>query len=160
MRLYDLTEQYQDLLDMLEQDPDNEQLIPMLNGLEGAIEEKVENIIKIMKSLEAQEKAFDETIKSMTEKRTAIKNNIERLKVYTEKSLLAAGLEKVKGTLHSAWLQKNKESVFVTDESLIPKDYFKTPEPVLVKNLLFEDLKSGRRVPGAELKQSKSLRVR
>ncbi|GJM84082.1 hypothetical protein HMSSN139_65780 [Paenibacillus sp. HMSSN-139] len=40
MRLYDLSEQYQILLDMACDDPTNEQLQEMLNGLEGKIEEK------------------------------------------------------------------------------------------------------------------------
>ncbi|WP_010276531.1 siphovirus Gp157 family protein [Paenibacillus senegalensis] len=160
MRLYDLTEQYQDLLDMLEQDPDNPSLQAMLDGLEGAIEDKVENIVKVIKSLEAQEKALETEAKNMMSKKSAVRVNIDRLKEHTTDLLNKSGLEKVKGTLHSAWLQNNPASVSVVDESIIPKTYYVTPEPVLVKRMVLEDLKSGLTIPGVELKQGKSLRVR
>jgi antitoxin component of RelBE/YafQ-DinJ toxin-antitoxin module len=50
--------------------------------------------------------------------------------------------------------------VNVLDESLIPVDYFLTQDPVLSRKNLLEALKEGVNIPGVELKQSESLRIR
>lgn len=162
MRLYDLSEQYQILLDMACDDPTNEQLQEMLNGLEGKIEEKIENTIKVVRSLEAQAKAIKEEEERLKARRTSIENSATRIKENVETIMKRMELEKVKGQLFTISLQSNPPKVVVLDEFHIPQKYFVTPQPVpqLQKKEIIEAWKNGVDIPGVQVVQEKSLRVR
>lgn len=162
MRLYDLSEQYQMLLDMASEDPTNEQLQEMLNGLEGKIEEKIENTIKVVRSLEAQAKAIKDEEERLKARRTSIENSATRLKENVETIMKRMELEKVKGQLFTISLQSNPPKVVVLDEFHIPQKYFVTPQPVpqLQKKEIIEAWKNGVDIPGVQVVQEKSLRVR
>jgi len=162
MRLYDLSEQYQILLDMACDDPTNEQLQEMLNGLEGKIEEKIENTIKVVRSLEAQAKAIKDEEERLKARRTSIENSATRLKENVETIMKRMELEKVKGQLFTISLQSNPPKVVVLDEFHIPQKYFVTPQPVpqLQKKEIIEAWKNGVDIPGVQVVQEKSLRVR
>ena len=159
MRLYDLTEQYQDILDLLRDEPDSEELQAMLEGLEGAIEEKVENIVKVAKTLEYEAKAVGEEIKRLQERKTSIENNRKRLLENAQDLLDRAGLQKLQGQLFTVWIQNSPPSVNVLDEKLIPERFYKFT-PSLQKKEVIEAIKNGEEVPGVEIVQGRGLRVR
>ncbi|MFD1179518.1 siphovirus Gp157 family protein [Paenibacillus puldeungensis] len=162
MRLYELSEQYQMLLDMASEDPTNEQLQAMLEGMEGKIDEKIENTIKVVRSLESEAKAIKDEEDRLKSRRTAIENNAKYLKENIEIIMKRMELEKVKGQLFTISLQSNPPKVVVVDEFDIPQKYFVTPEPVpqLQKKDIIEAWKSGKEIPGVLVVQEKSLRVR
>lgn len=163
MRLYDLAEQYNDLLDHLQDEANNEELQRMLDGIGGKIEEKIENTVKVMKSLESDVTAIDAEIKRLSGRKSTLSNNISYLKTNIEQSMSSMDLSKVKGVLFTVSMQNNPPKVNVVDESSIPKDYFRIPEvvPVLDKKRLLDELKKGSyTIPGVALVQEKSLRVR
>ncbi|MDY8046538.1 siphovirus Gp157 family protein [Paenibacillus polymyxa] len=163
MRLYDLAEQYNDILDFLQDDSDNEKLQQMLDGLGGKIEEKIENTVKVMKSLESDVNGIDAEIKRLTSRKASLNNNISYLKQIIEFSMTSLDITKIKGSLFTVSMQNNPPKVNVIDAGWIPRDYFRVPEvvPQLDKKRLLEDLKSGIYAgPGAAIVQEKSLRVR
>lgn len=162
MRLYDLSEQYQMLLDMASDDPTNEQLQEMINGLEGKIDEKIENTIKVVRALEAEAKVIKEEEDRLKSRRTSIENNATRLKEYVEIIMKRMKLEKVEGQLFTVSLQSNPPKVIVLDEFHIPQKYFVMPQPVpqLQKKEIIEAWKNGADIPGVQVVQEKSLRVR
>lgn len=68
------------------------------------------------------------------------------------------GHDKVKGLLFTVYLAKNQPSVIV-DEDLLPKKYFviaKKPD----KNAIKELLNAGKKIKGATLQESRSLRIK
>lgn len=163
MRLYDLTTQYADVLSFLEDDADNENLQTMLDGLEGKIEEKVENTVKIIKSLESDSAGIDAEIKRLTSRKAALTNNIDYLRNNLHASMIAVNTDKIKGNLFTVSLQNNPCKVNVIDEDWIPEYYFNIPEvkPQLDKKRLAEDLKSGVYAgPGAALIQEQRLVIK
>lgn len=145
MRLYDLTTQYTDILSFLEDDADNENLQTMLDGLEGKIEEKVENTVKIIKSLESDAVGIEAELKRLASRKSALANNIDFLKSNIQTSLVMVGADKIKGNLFTVSLQNNPSKVNVIDEARIPEYYFNIPEvkPQLDKKRLSEDMKAG-----------------
>lgn len=162
MRLYDLTQQYSDMLEFLEDDADNEQLQSMLDGLEGKIEEKIENTVKVMKSLEFNAAAIDAEIKRLSSRKAALTNNVTYLKTNIEQSMLTMGIDKVKGNIYTVAMQNNAPKVNVIDEAWIPRSFFKVSvTEALDKKLLMDAMKNGEYSgPGASIVQEKSLRVR
>lgn len=162
MRLYDLSEQYTDLLDLLEQDADNEQLQTMLDGLEGKIEEKIENTAKVMKSLEFNAECIDTEIKRLTSRKSALTNNITYLKNNIEQSMLRLGIDKVTGNIYTVAMQNNPPKIQVIDESQISDFFFNLKiDRTLNRKKLMDAIKNeGYHTMGATIVQEKSLRVR
>jgi len=162
MRLYELSEQYETLLEMAIDNPDNEQLQEFLVGLEGKIEEKIENTIKVIRSLEAEAKAIKEEEERLAARRKSIENSSVRLKENVETIMKRMEMEKVKGQLFTISLQSNPPKVVILDEFHIPQKYFVTPQPVpqLQKKDIIEAWKQGKDIPGVQVVQEKSLRVR
>lgn len=162
MRLYDLSQQYADMLDMLEDDADNEVLQTMLDGLEGKIEEKIENTVKVMKSLEFNAKCIDAEIKRLTSRKSALTNNISYLKTNVEQSMLKLGIDNVRGNIYTVSMQSNNPKLQITDESKIPELFYNTKiERTLDRVKLLDEIKNnGFTTAGVNIVQEKSLRVR
>ena len=157
MNLYELSQNY---LAVQEMDLDEDILRDTLDSIEEAIEVKAENIAKWIRNLEADKKAFEEEEKRFKEKKQAADNRIKSLKQYLEDNMRLTGKTKFKAGFFSFAIQKNRPSVEVFDEALIPKQFL-IEQPVKIDRAeIRELLKQGIKVPGAELKQTEGLRIR
>lgn len=161
MKLYELTENYNNLLDLLEnEEVPKEMLEEALKSVEGDIEEKLENIAKLVKSIDVDIKGYKDEESRLAGKRKALENKQASLKAYIESSLIAIDKKKFKGKIFTLAIQKNAPSVNVVELMDIPKEYLVYSEPTIDKKAILADLKEGKEVPGAELKQSESLRIK
>lgn len=156
MKLYELTGAFNQVADMLEFDSENAAIIDTLESLDLAIEEKADGYAKLIRNQEASSKAFDEEIKRMKERKQAVDNNVKRMKFSLQNAMVEIGKTKFKTDLFSFNIQKNQPSVEIIDESLIP-DKFKKVTIDFDKNAI---KKAEEDVPGVEIKQSESLRIR
>lgn len=158
--LYELTNDFKIIQAMIEDG--QEGLEDTLESIELAIEDKLENIGKVIRNLEGETAALKAEEKRLAEKRKSIENNIKRLKQYAEDSLRTTGERKVKTRLFTFTIQKNPPSVVVDDEKLIPKRYYIEQEPKLDKRRLINELKemNAEEMPGVRLVQKEGLRIR
>lgn len=155
MKLYELTGAFNQVADMLEFDSENAAIIDTLESLDLAIEEKADGYARLIRNQEASSKAFDEEIKRMRERKQAIDNNVKRMKLSLQNAMVEIGKTKFKTDLFSFNIQKNQPSVNIVDENLIP-DEFKKIKIEFDKTAI----KKAENVPGVELIQSESLRIR
>lgn len=121
-------------------------------------EEKVENTAKVIKNKEASKKLIKEEIDRLTARYKSLDNDVAWLKRSMQEAFEITGHEKVKGLLFTVYLAKNQPSM-VVDEKLLPKKYFvitKKPD----KNAIKEVLNAGKKVKGATLQESRSLRIK
>lgn len=121
-------------------------------------EEKVENTAKVIKNKEASKKLIKEEIDRLTARYKSLDNDVVWLKRSIQEAFEITGHEKVKGLLFTVYMAKNQPSV-VIDEELLPKKYFviaKKPD----KNAIKELLNAGKKVKGATLQESRSLRIK
>lgn len=121
-------------------------------------EEKVENTAKVIKNKEASKKLIKEEIDRLTARYKSLDNDVVWLKKSMQEAFEITGHEKVKGLLFTVYMAKNQPSVIV-DEDLLPKKYFviaKKPD----KNAIKELLNAGKKVKGATLQESRSLRIK
>lgn len=140
---------------MLEFDSENAAIIDTLESLDLAIEEKADGYAKLIRNQEASSKAFDEEIKRMRERKQAVDNNVKRMKLSLQNAMVEIGKTKFKTDLFSFNIQKNQPSVVIIDETLVPEKFKKV-------TIDFDKtaIKKEEDVPGVEIKQSESLRIR
>lgn len=158
MKLYEMSHKYQQVLTLIEDG--HEGLEDTLEALSDAIEDKVENIGKLVKTVEAEVTGLKAEEQRLADRRKSLESNIKRLKEYAYQSMLDAGMKKIKGSLFTFSIQNSPPSVEVLDDSLIPKGYFVQSAPTLDKNAIKEELKLGHEIPGVQLKQGESLRIK
>lgn len=158
-KLYELSTGYKNIEYLLENGEDNEELQAVLDSLGEEIEDKAENIAKILKNNESDIKAFKEEEKRLAERRKVLENSNNRLKEYLEENMKMTGKTKFKSGAFSFNIAKNPASVEITNVDIISSDY-KVLTETLDKKAILQDLKDGKDVQGAILKQSESLRIR
>lgn len=158
MNLYKLTQNYQNVLDIAEQ-LDAETLKDTLDSIDEAINIKVENTAYVVKQLDANVATIDTEIKRLQAMKSAQSNNAKNLKFYIQESMEKVGLDKVQGKTIKVAIQNNPQSVRVENEEAL-KEYLVEQAPKLDKKALLNDLKNGVEVHGAELQQTRSIRIR
>ncbi|EPY2285856.1 siphovirus Gp157 family protein [Clostridium sporogenes] len=159
-KLYELTQNYNNLLDLVDNpEVPKEVLEESLNQIHEEMDIKLENVAKVIKSIEVDAKGLKEEEKRLVDRRKSLENKIVNLKEYAENSMRVTGITKIKGKVFTLGIQKNAPSVEITEEEFIPEEYFIT-EKKLVKKDILAALKEGKEVPGAVIKQTESLRIR
>ncbi|HEM2752636.1 siphovirus Gp157 family protein [Streptococcus suis] len=156
--IYELTGIFKQIAEM--EGIDEETKLDTLESLDWTeqFEEKVENTVKVIKNKEADVDKLKEEIDRLTKRKKSIENDITRLKTGLQGAFEITGHEKVKTLLFTVSLANNQPSV-VVDEDLLPKKYFiqtLKPDKTAIKELL----KAGKKVKGAVLQESRSLRIR
>lgn len=81
------------------------------------------------------------------------------MKEYLESEMLKVDIRKIKSPLFTISIQKNPHSLRLEDEEKLFMFLVEQPKK-LDKKAITSALKEGREVPGAELVQTESLRVR
>ena len=159
-KLYELSTGYKNIEYLLENGEDNEELAAVLNSLDAEIEDKAENIAKLIKNYEADIEAFKTEEKRIAERRRTLENDVKRLKEYLFNNMKLTGKTKFKRGTFSFNIAKNPPSVEITNADIISSDY-KVLTETLDKKAILQDLKDGKDVQGAILVTDKeSLRIR
>ena len=112
MTIYELSDNYLTLLQMLEDDEQTDEFIheamaDTLLAIDEAFEDKAENYAKIIRTLDADAYDLDGEIKRLTARRNAIQNNSKRLKDALEDAMRRTGKVKFKTRLFNFGIQKN-----------------------------------------------------
>lgn len=170
--LYDLTANWQQVYNMEEIDEGT--WFDTLSAIDEAIEDKGNNIAKLIRSLETDAEAYKTEAERFTAKRKVAENKIVRLKEYLKGSMELLEKPKFKTELFSFGIQNNPASVEIDDPGRLIAEYpaiadaehqervykgFKSAFSEEKKHLK-DRLKSGEEINGAHLEQTRSLRIR
>lgn len=164
MNLYTLTQQDQDLYNLLSGDDEipDEQLYEILQSSEDAIHIKAARVVAVIKTLEADSQAHKDIAARHAKKAQTASNAQDRLRAYLLMCMEKAALEKV-GTLeHCAKIPKPRASLQLSDDCDVPEQYKTIREVVSVdKKTLKDDLLSGalEALKGAEIIYKKTLKI-
>lgn len=158
--LYELTSEYKELLEMLEDaDLDADVIKDTLDGVEGEFEMKADAIAKVIAEEKGDAEKIDAEIKRLTARKKTKLNNAERLKKYLESAMGAMGKKKFATALFGFGIRKNAPAVVIDNEEKIPKEWWIEQEPKLDKAGLKNHLKNNE-TDYAHLEQSESLVIR
>lgn len=159
MKLYDLTTQYIQLLDLAE-NVEEDVFQDTLSAIQEAIEDKAENIGKFIRCLESDVKALKEEEQRLADRRRTLENRITSVKEYLQNQMEVAGLDKIKRPTITVSIQNNPPSLDVMDEALIPADYL-VPQPSKIdRKAILTALKDGLVIEGCSIKIGRSVRIK
>lgn len=158
--LFNLTDNYKQVYDLIAEQGDEQLLNDTLDSINDALEDKADGYVSVVKSLESDNKAIDDEIKRLQQRKTTNKNGIDRLKKSLKESMESTGKTKFKTALNSYNIQNNPPSLNVIEEKHIPSDFWLSQAPKLDKKSLLKHIKENNDVDGVEIKQTQSLRVR
>lgn len=163
-RLYELTEQYEDILNMLYDGQTDEQLIfDTLESMEGEIEDKADNYAKLIKTMQSDAEMIKLEEERLYNRRKALENRAVTLKNTLQSNLEFIGKTKFKTVLFSFNVQANggKQPLEITDNlGDIPGKYL-IPQPPVPDNEAIRQLLTEKEVEWAHLKpRGQSLRIR
>lgn len=163
MKLYELSQNFRNLQQVLENAGEDENLkelvINSMKELECDLSTKVENIVRLIKNLQAEVEALKAEEKRLAKERKIRENKIENLQGYLFDTI--SGLEKreVKGGIFTVSIKKNPPKAVVEELNAIPKQFI-VNTPSVDKKMLKEALKNGEIIEGAKLVQEESLKIR
>ena len=154
MRLYELTEQWDTVFNMMEDGETDEQVIfDTLEAIEGEIEYKADNYAKIIRNLQASVDVLNAEEERLHQRRKSTENHIQRLKNTLQANLEHIGKTKFKTDLFSFSISKNggKQPLSITENlDEIPGKYL-IPQPPKVNNDAVRELLKDKEVEWAHL---------
>lgn len=158
--LYELTQDFDEVLNMLYTDVDEQTIFDTLESIEGEIEDKADGYAKVIKNIEADIEGLKTEEKRLNERKKTLENKIKSMKYSLENAMRITGRTKFKTALFSFGIQKNPPSVEITDEDAAMKSEYIKTEVKLDKTSIKEALKNGAELGFAQLVQSEGLRIR
>ena len=164
--LYTITQDFNDLLDMLNQaqDEGNQKQISLIeSGLEitqDNFKDKATNYVKFIRSEEAGVTSIDDEIKRLTALKKSKLSKIDNLESRLSNSMQSIGFDKFDLGLFKLSFRKST-SVEVLDVEQLPESFKRVkttidPDKVAIKKAI----ESGLDVTGASIKHSASLQIK
>lgn len=159
--LYELTDNYETVLNMLyDEDVDEQMIFDTLEGIEGEIEDKADSYAKIIKELESKAKARKEEANRLNDGARVLENRVKALKMNLFNTMKQTGKTKFTTNLFSFNIAKNGGKQPLTIDGDVPEEYTKT----ITENdtdKIRQALEKGEKLPFAHLEQrGESLRIK
>lgn len=162
--LYELTNNYEEVLNMLyDEDIDEQMVLDTLESIEGDIEDKADGYAKIIKELLGDAEKIKKEKQRLEVRQKAFENRAELLKNNLQNTLKQIGKTKFKTELFSFNIQKNggKLPLIIDDIEKVPNEYFKHTEKELDNTKIREAIDSGKEISFAHYgEQGESLRIK
>ena len=159
--LYQLTNNYETVLNMLyDEDVDEQMILDTLESIEGEIEDKADGYAKIMKELEAKSNARKAEAKRLNESAKIFENRVNFLKQNLFNAMKQTGKTKFSTNLFNFNIARNGGKQALTIDGDVPKEYTKT----IIENdtdKIRQALENGEKLPFAHLEpRGESLRIK
>ena len=161
LRLYEISENYQFLLDNLcdENGEVREDARAQLNEVKESMDVKCMNVVRVFKEMEVACEGIEKERKAMQAREKRIKDQVAWLKGYLLENMQACHIDKISCPQFEIKLRKNPKSVDVLNEADIPDEYW-VEKRELSKEAIKIALAGGMEVPGARLIQKSSVVIR
>lgn len=165
MTLYEITQQYKDFFDYLEDNPDlsDEAIKDTFEAIDGEFEVKADNTASYIKSLRLEAAAIKEEADALSTRAKAKLAKADRLNLYLLKHMQELNKNKIETARNVITLRNNPPAVEVYDMDALTLQRpellsAKPPEPN--KKAIAALLKVGAEVPGCRQTTTQSLMIR
>lgn len=163
MKLYELTGEYIQLMQMLEDASveDEAEIAAAMEAVAGDIEDKADAYARMMKNLLGDIDALEQEEKRLYDRRTALKNRVDRLKTAIQNAMELTGTKKLRTSIGNWSIQKNPLSVSAVDVEKVPARFLIEQPPKVDRRAILEEFKqTGEVFDGVTITQGESVRFR
>lgn len=169
MTLYQLNAEFEELYNLLCDLPDDDEealeaYYTTLEGIQGEIDQKMENIACFIKQLNADAAALKAERDAIDARLNAKKHKADRLKAMLQDALVNAGLKRLEMPKAKISLRQNPPSVIITDLGAVAASAYIKPRVIkeadVDKTAIKAAIQSGEDVPGAELESKTSITIK
>lgn len=159
MNLFELNEKYRKLEQRDDLDP--ETLKDTLDSINDSREVKLDNIANWIENNQADIDFLDKKIKQLQADKKSLVNRTKSLMEYMTTAIDDSGLKELKTENHILKPRNYRASVYISNEKDIPSEFvkFKAVETI-DKKVIYELLKNGETVRGAELKPNRKTVIK
>ncbi|CAM3697637.1 siphovirus Gp157 family protein [Xenorhabdus thuongxuanensis] len=139
-----------------------EAIADTLEGIEGALGDKLDAVMTHVRNLEGQARTLDDEAKRLTERKKSFEGQVKHLKKYILDCLLKAELNGLKTTKNTFSARQGVARIIIDNEMLLPDELvdvqtITAPDKKAIK----EAIERGEAVPGAHIEiGERSLQVR
>ena len=154
MTLYELKDEYKQLLEMLEDpDIDPQVIADTMEAVSGELDVKCDSYVVIIKQLEAQVEMIDTELIRLEKNKTALTGNIKRMKSSVLDAIQLTGQRKMETDHFKLSIVKNggKQPMEVDEIEKIPQAYI-SMKPVADVEKIRKELEAGGELEFARLK--------
>jgi hypothetical protein len=177
-KLYEITSQYQQMLDnaLFLKDMTDQELTLLhgeekettldielaLNTLKDSFESKAINVAKYIKNIEAESEAVKGAMRAMSERVKRLDNQAKSLTDYLKYNIKKVGLaERIKCPEFEIYIKTNPPKLIVDNESLTPSTYIKTKTVTEIDSAkIKKDLLEGFNVEGYHIERAEKLVIK
>ena len=155
MTLYELRAEYMELLALLEDpDTDPQVIADTMEGIQGELDIKCDSYVVVIRQLEAQVEMIDTELIRLEKNKSALTNNIKRMKAAVLDTIQMTGSRKMVTDHFKLSIVKNggKQPMEVDEIEKIPQDYL-TMKPVANMEKIRQELEGGGQLDFARLKE-------
>jgi hypothetical protein len=158
VRLYEITADMRELVAMLDQDGIGlDDIADTMEALELDFNDKVENSVKLIKSLQYDSLACKTESGRLADRSKRIDSRVKWLTDYVSQQMIGAGRPKLMLPEFTTTVRTAVRTVFFTNEESIPDHYKTIIKAVKIdKKAIKLDLENDVTVPGAELQAGKT----
>lgn len=130
MKLYELTEDLVNLIEMLEEDPSNEAIKETIALLLLDLDDKAEDYVHVIRQLEADALMAKNEKQRLANKQKAAENAAQRMRDALKDAMLITGRTKIKRATCSIGISTRWDAVIDVDVNDLPEEFKKvTVEP-------------------------------
>ena len=163
--LYDIAEEYRELLDLMQSAEVDEETIQdtiEATGLKDDFRNKVDGYLYVIDDLEASNDRIKNEEKRLAERRRMQEKNIRKMKDMLTDTMQLLDIQKERTDRYTVWVQNNPIKLNIEDEQFIPKEFYEEQQPKLNRKMLTDYLKENKNksIKGVELTQTKGVRKR
>lgn len=158
--LYELEDSLKLIQSMIEDGADEVIFDEALANIKLDLSDKLEGYAMVIKNIESDVEGYKAEEKRLSTRRKSMENKIIRMKENMQSAMIAANERKIQGEKFTFTVQKNPPSLNLVDESIVPKEFLVEAAPTIDKKAIMERLKNDEVVPGAEIRQGESIRIR
>jgi len=157
LKLYEITQTYQDILDL---DLDSESLETVLASLTDTVQEKADNIAKLITQLEAESIAYKVEMDRLAAKKRQNDSKSEQIKSYLDYNLKQMGIAKLDTPLFKFSYRKS-DSVVIDDTEALNDTYKRFKTVVDIDKVAIKlAVKNGLVVTGAHIEEKQNLQIK
>lgn len=156
-KLYELSQQYQELSALADIEEMQEAVADTLEGLEGEFNDKAQALSAVVLNMDSDVEAIDSAIKRLQERKTAIKTRQQSMKDYLRDNMERCEIKSISCPLFTITCAKGREVAVIDSEEKLPEEFLSVETKIKPnKNEIAKALKEGAPIPGARLERTKS----